>query len=59
MAVSVGIDLGTTYSVVAIIDKETNQPRIVPNSEGNKITPSVIQFVEGSMVFGTECIQFR
>lgn len=54
MAVSVGIDLGTTYSVVAIIDKETNQPRIVPNSEGNKITPSVIQFVEGSMVFGTE-----
>lgn len=54
MAVSVGIDLGTTYSAVAIIDKETHQPRIVPNSEGNKITPSVIQFVDGGMVFGTE-----
>ena len=54
MAVSVGIDLGTTYSAVAVIDKETNQPKIVPNSEGNKITPSVIQFVDGETVFGTE-----
>lgn len=54
MAVSVGIDLGTTYSAVAVIDKETNQPRIVPNSEGNKITPSVIQFVDDNVVFGTE-----
>lgn len=54
MSVSVGIDLGTTYSAVAVIDKETNQPRIVPNFEGNKITPSVIQFVGDKIVFGTE-----
>ena len=54
MSVSVGIDLGTTYSAVAVIDKETNLPRIVPNSEGNKITPSVIQFTKDGMIFGVE-----
>lgn len=54
MAVSVGIDLGTTFSAVAVIDKATRQPKIVPNSEGNKITPSVIYFTEDAFVFGTE-----
>ena len=32
MAVSVGIDLGTTFSAVAVIDKATGMPVIVPNS---------------------------
>jgi len=54
MAVSVGIDLGTTFSSVAIIDKQTNLPKIVPNREGGKITPSVIQFINGKPVFGSE-----
>lgn len=54
MAVSVGIDLDTTYSAVAFIGPQTNLPKIIPNIEGNKITPSVIQFVDGSPVFGTE-----
>ena len=54
MAVLVGIDLGTTYSAVAFIDPQTNLPKIIPNIEGNKITPSVIQLVDGSLVFGTE-----
>ena len=54
MAVSVGIDLGTTFSAVAVIDKATGMPVIVPNSEGNKITPSVIQFTEDGLIFGTE-----
>lgn len=44
MGVSVGIDLGTTYSAVAIVDKVTELPEIVLNKEGEKITPSVIQF---------------
>lgn len=44
MGVSVGIDLGTTFSAVAIIDKATNEPKIVLNEDGEKITPSVIQF---------------
>ena len=54
MAISVGIDLGTTYSVVAYIDPVTKQPKIIPNSEGRKITPSVIQFINSSPVFGVE-----
>lgn len=44
MGVSVGIDLGTTFSAVAIVDKTTNEPKIVLNEDGEKITPSVIQF---------------
>ena len=47
MAVSVGIDLGTTFSAVAIVDSQTGLPKIVPNREGGKITPSVIQFING------------
>ncbi len=54
MSVSVGIDLGTTFSAVAVIDKRTNQPVIVPNSEDKKITPSIIQFLDGRMIFGSE-----
>ena len=38
-----GIDLGTTYSVGAYVDKE-GMPQIIDNSEGAKITPSVVLF---------------
>lgn len=44
MGISVGIDLGTTFSAVAIIDKSTKLPTIILNKDGEKITPSVIQF---------------
>lgn len=54
MAISVGIDLGTTFSAVAHIDEETMQPVIITNSEGKKITPSIIQFANGKIIFGTE-----
>lgn len=54
MSVSVGIDLGTTYSAVAIVDPNTKLPRVIPNREGMKITPSVIQFLNGEILFGTE-----
>ena len=54
MAISVGIDLGTTFSAVAYIDPQTKLPKIIPNREGNKITPSVIQFVDGQTIFGSE-----
>jgi molecular chaperone DnaK len=54
LSVSVGIDLGTTFSAVAYIDPQTKLPIIIPNSEGNKITPSVIQFLNGAPVFGTD-----
>ena len=38
-----GIDLGTTYSVGAYVDKD-GIPQIIDNSEGAKITPSVVLF---------------
>lgn len=44
MGVSVGIDLGTTFSAVAIVDEATKLPKIVLNKDGERITPSVIQF---------------
>jgi molecular chaperone DnaK len=50
----VGIDLGTTFSAVARINSQTGQPEIIPNREGGKITPSVIQFTGKGLVFGAE-----
>jgi molecular chaperone DnaK len=47
MANIVGIDLGTTFSAVAHID-ETGRPRIVHNSLGQNITPSVVSFEDPS-----------
>lgn len=54
MGVSVGIDLGTTFSAVAYINPKTKHPEIIPNNEGNRITPSVIQFLNEEMIFGSE-----
>lgn len=45
MAKAVGIDLGTTNSVVAVI--EAGNPTVIVNSEGSRITPSVIAFKQG------------
>ncbi len=44
MTRAVGIDLGTTYTVVAVI--ENGQPKIIPNAEGQRLTPSVVSFTE-------------
>jgi molecular chaperone DnaK len=38
----IGIDLGTTNSVVAIM--EGSEPKVIPNAEGNRLTPSVVAF---------------
>jgi chaperone protein dnaK len=54
MSTSVGIDLGTTFSAVAYIDPKSKLPKIIPNSEGSKLTPSVIQFLDGEIIFGSE-----
>jgi len=42
MARAVGIDLGTTNSVVSVL--EAGEPVVVPNSEGSRTTPSVVGF---------------
>jgi molecular chaperone DnaK len=44
MAKTIGIDLGTTNSVVAIM--EAGQPKVLINSSGNRITPSVVAFTD-------------
>ena len=38
----IGIDLGTTNSVVAIM--EGKEPKVIPNEEGSRLTPSVVAF---------------
>src|ERR687895_1381279 len=42
MARAVGIDLGTTNSVVAVL--EGGEPTVIPNAEGSRTTPSVVAF---------------
>jgi molecular chaperone DnaK len=44
MAKAVGIDLGTTNSVIAVM--EGGQADVVPNAEGSRTTPSVVAFTE-------------
>ncbi|MCL5283557.1 MAG: molecular chaperone DnaK [Armatimonadetes bacterium] len=44
MAKTVGIDLGTTNSVVAVM--EGGEPVVIPNSEGSRLTPSVVAFTK-------------
>ncbi len=42
MAKAVGIDLGTTNSVVSVL--EAGEPVVIPNSEGGRTTPSIVGF---------------
>jgi molecular chaperone DnaK len=50
MARAVGIDLGTTNSVIAVL--EGGDPTIVPNAEGGRTTPSVVSFKDGEVLVG-------
>ncbi len=47
----IGIDLGTTNSVVAVM--EGNEAKVIPNAEGNRLTPSVVAFTDkGEVLVG-------
>ena len=48
MSKAVGIDLGTTNSVVCVL--EAGEPVVVPNSEGSRTSPSVVAFSKGGDV---------
>ena len=51
MAKIVGIDLGTTLSVVAVM--EGGEPKVIINEEGNRLTPSVVAFTkDGNILVG-------
>ncbi len=47
----IGIDLGTTNSVVAVM--EGNEVKVIPNQEGNRLTPSVVAYTDkGDVLVG-------
>jgi molecular chaperone DnaK len=51
MAKVIGIDLGTTYSVVAVV--ESGDPTVISNQEGSRLTPSVVGFTkDGEILVG-------
>ncbi|MFZ0047269.1 MAG: molecular chaperone DnaK, partial [Streptosporangiaceae bacterium] len=51
MAIAVGIDLGTTNSVIATT--EAGKPTVIPNAEGSRTTPSVVAFTtQGERLVG-------
>src|SRR6059036_2590367 len=51
MAKIIGIDLGTTNSVVAVM--EGGEPTVIPNAEGGRTTPSVVAFTkDGQQLVG-------
>ena len=51
MAKIVGIDLGTTFSAVAHVN-DNGIPELIPNEDGDRLTPSVIFYDEGEFIVG-------
>src|SRR6266705_1588191 len=48
----VGIDLGTTNSLVAYVDEKTGLSRVLPDGEGRVLLPSVVSFTDEGVVVG-------
>ncbi|GKE48687.1 heat shock cognate 70 kDa protein-like protein [Tanacetum coccineum] len=49
---AIGIDLGTTYSCAAIWMGRNNRVEIIPNEQGNRITPSCVAFDGSELLVG-------
>jgi len=48
----IGIDLGTTNSLVAYVDDATGLPRVIPDGEGRRLLPSVVAFTPEGILVG-------
>jgi molecular chaperone DnaK len=52
MARIIGIDLGTTNSLVAYVDDRTGLPLVIPDAEGGRLLPSVVAFAPEGILVG-------
>src|SRR5213594_3634731 len=52
MARIVGIDLGTTNSLVGYVDETTGLPRVIHDAEGRVLLPSVVSFTREGVLVG-------
>ncbi len=48
----IGIDLGTTNSLVGYVDDRTGLPRVIPDAEGHALLPSVVSFTPAGVLVG-------
>jgi len=59
MGINVGIDLGTTYSAVAVFEEASGQVKVLKNSDDKNCTPSVTHIENGIVKVGDEAKQFQ
>jgi len=59
MGINVGIDLGTTYSSIAVWDDATGQVKVFENSDNQVCTPSVTHIEKGKVTIGEEAKQLQ
>ena len=48
----IGIDLGTTNSLVGYVDEKTGLPRVIPDADGRVLLPSIVSFTPDGIVVG-------